>query len=222
MRMPTVFSLFALVNITFFGAAMAQDPRDELYGRAVHAFFRGDVDHAEQLLNDAISAGSEDPRAYIFRGLCQSRYGIEAGTAAFQKGAELEIEGMRKIVNVGQALQRIQGPVRMEIEKARLKARLAANARGLEMRKMSGDAGVDRDGLVVPPKNDPAPAPSNLAPNDPFNAGMTKGDAKVMDGKPKSTEPVDEFESELNGDTPPMDDLGTEPAAAAEEDPFGP
>ncbi|MFY7875602.1 MAG: tetratricopeptide repeat protein, partial [Pirellula sp.] len=182
MRIPTVFSLFALVTATFSGAASAQDPRDEMYGKAVHAFFRGDVDHAELLLNDAIAAGTVDPRAYIFRGLCLSRNGIEAGTADFQKAADLEINGARKVVNVGQALQRIQGPVRAEIEKARLNARLAARARSQEMGKLGGGA----DGLVVPPKNDPAPAPSNLAPNDPFNAGMTKGDAKAMEGKPKN------------------------------------
>ena len=218
MRIPTVFSLFALVTATFSGAASAQDPRDEMYGKAVHAFFRGDVDHAELLLNDAIAAGSVDPRAYIFRGLCLSRNGIEAGTADFQKAADLEINGARKVVNVGQALQRIQGPVRAEIEKARLNARLAARARSQEMGKLGGGA----DGLVVPPKNDPAPAPSNLAPNDPFNAGMTKGDAKAMEGKPKNTPPVDDFEAELNGDAPAMDDPAEEPAAAAEEDPFGP
>lgn len=218
MRIPTVFSLFALVTATFSGAALAQDPRDEMYGKAVHAFFRGDVDHAELLLNDAIAAGTVDPRAYIFRGLCLSRNGIEAGTADFQKAADLEINGARKVVNVGQALQRIQGPVRAEIEKARLNARLAARARSQEMGKLSGGA----DGLVVPPKNDPAPAPSNLAPNDPFNAGMTKGDAKAMEGKPKNTPPVDDFEAELNGDAPAMDDPAAEPAAAAEEDPFGP
>jgi hypothetical protein len=218
MRIPTVFSLFALVTATFSGAALAQDPRDEMYGKAVHAFFRGDVDHAELLLNDAIAAGSVDPRAYIFRGLCLSRNGIEAGTADFQKAADLEINGARKVVNVGQALQRIQGPVRAEIEKARLNARLAARARSQEMGKLGGGA----DGLVVPLKNDPAPAPSNLAPNDPFNAGMTKGDAKAMEGKPKNTPPVDDFEAELNGDAPAMDDPAAEPAAAAEEDPFGP
>ena len=218
MRIPTVFSLFALVTASFSGAASAQDPRDEMYGKAVHAFFRGDVDHAELLLNDAIAAGSVDPRAYIFRGLCLSRNGIEAGTADFQKAADLEINGARKVVNVGQALQRIQGPVRAEIEKARLNARLAARARSQEMGKLGGGA----DGLVVPPKNDPAPAPSNLAPNDPFNAGMTKGDAKAMEGKPKNTPPVDDFEAELNGDAPAMDDPAEEPAAAAEEDPFGP
>jgi hypothetical protein len=218
MRIPTVFSLFALATATFSGAALAQDPRDEMYGKAVHAFFRGDADHAELLLNDAIAAGSVDPRAYIFRGLCLSRNGIEAGTADFQKAADLEMNGARKVVNVGQALQRIQGPVRAEIEKARLNARLVARARSQEMGKLDG--GVD--GLVVPPKNDPAPAPSNLAPNDPFNAGMTKGDAKAMEGKPKNTPPVDDFEAELNGDAPAMDDPAAEPAAAAEEDPFGP
>lgn len=220
MRMPTVFSLFAIVNTTILGSALAQDPRDEMYGKAVHAFFRGDVDHAEQLLNDAILAGSEDPRAYIFRGLCQSRNGIEAGIADFQKGAELEIVGSRKIVNVGQSLQRIQGPVRTEIEKARLNARLVARERSLEMLKKSGAAGLDRDGMVVPSKMDPAP--SNLAPNDPFNAGMTKGDPKKMEGKPETTPAVDDFEAELSGDAPAMDDTAAEPAVSAEDDPFGP
>ena len=213
MRMPTVFKLLALVATSVSGAAMAQDPMDEMYGKAVHSFFRGDLDHAEQLLNDAISAGSEDPRAYYFRGLCQARFGIESGNADFERGAELEIDGARKIVNVGQALQRVQGPVRIAIEKARLNARLASRTRAMEMRKLGG---ADKGGLLVPPK-DAAPAQSNLAPNDPFNAGMTKGDAKAADKKP---EPADDFDAELNTEAEPMaEELDLETAPAT-EDPF--
>jgi hypothetical protein len=212
MRMKPFLCVAALISTSFASLAMAQDPRDEMYGQAVHSYFRGDLDHAEMLLNEAIGAGSTDPRAHFFRGLCQSRNGVDAGLADFERGAQLEIDGARRSVNVGQALQRIQGHARIEIEKARLKARLAARATNQEMRPL-GNSNA-QSGIVVPPKGgDPAPRPNALAPNDPFNSGMTKGDPKGVDGA-KTKPPVDDFDAEM------ADPAGDAMPDAASDDPF--
>jgi hypothetical protein len=187
-----------------------------MYGQAVHSFFRGDAFRAEQLLNEVIGAGSFDPRPYYFRGLCQSIQGVEASTADFERGAELEMEG-KKVVNVGKALERVQGPARMEIERIRSKARLASRARLLEMQRTRYEemqrAGNAPGGLIVPPRAlEPAPAPNALAPNDPFNKGLTTGEPKPIEGEPK----------------PAVPDLGTEPVMpqpvtppVEPENPFG-
>ncbi|MEQ1827190.1 MAG: hypothetical protein ABL921_14640 [Pirellula sp.] len=211
MRMPSAILLLSLVTLSLPSILRAQDPLDEMYGQAVHSFYRGDVFRAEELLNEVIGAGSMDPRPYFFRGLCQARSGVEAGMADFDRGAELEMEG-KKVVNVGKALERIQGPVRVQIEKARSKARLASRARLLEMQRTRYEemqrAGNVPGGILVPPRIvDPAPAPNALAPNDPFNQGLTTGEPKPIEGEPKPATPGE---------------LGTEPVMPKPADPTPP
>ena len=72
MRTRTIVCLLTVVSFSLANYGIAQDPLDEMYGQAVHSYFRGDRGHAEELLNEIIDAGSQDPRAYYFRGLCQS------------------------------------------------------------------------------------------------------------------------------------------------------
>src|SRR5215218_9091749 len=50
---------------------VAQDSAvlDDLYGRGVHAYFSRDSRQAVQLLGEAIANGTQDPRAFYFRGL---------------------------------------------------------------------------------------------------------------------------------------------------------
>ncbi len=193
MRTRRFAFLFSIVSVSFANSVQAQDPLDEMYGQAVHSYFRGNSVHAVELLTEAIDAGSMDPRAFFFRGLAQS-YGVaDMSNPDFERGAQLEIEG-KKVVNVGKALERVQGPVRVAIEKARAKARLASRARLLELQRtryeeMQRMGGVEQGGIIVPPRTDAAPAPK-FAPNDPFNEGMTKGDPKAMP-KPADETPDD-------------------------------
>ncbi len=211
------FAFFiTFVSLSFANFACAQDPLDEMYGQAVHLFFRGDSMHASELLNEVIDAGSQDPRAFFFRGLCQSYGGgMDMSNPDFEKGAQLEIEG-KKVVNIGKALERIQGQARVAIEKARSKARLASRARLLEIQRSRYEemqrGGAPQGGIVVPPRMDAAPAPNAFAPNDPFSEGMTKGNPKTM---PKEAGAADEFAPE----TPAMP---TDPLTTPEDasDPF--
>ncbi len=217
MRTRPFACLFTVVSLSVASFVNAQDPLDEMYGQAVHSFFRGDSGQAAALLNEVIDAGSQDPRAYFFRGLCQSSGSFD-GNPDFEKAAQLEIEG-KKVVNVGKALERIQGQARVAIEKSRSKARLASRARLLEMQRTRYEemqrGGSASGGIVVPPKLDAAPAPSAFAPNDPFNAGMTKGDPKAMPKNPSTTVP-DEFTPV----TPPVGEKPIEPMPTIEDDPF--
>lgn len=220
MRTRPFACLFTVVSLSLANFAHAQDPLDEMYGQAVHSFFRGDAGNAEALLNEVIEAGSQDPRAYFFRGLCKSNLGIDVSNPDFEKAAQLEIDG-KKVVNVGKALERIQGQARIAIEKSRSKARLASRAQLLEIQRtryeeMQRSGGSAPGVIVVPPRMDAAPNPSVFAPNDPFNEGMTKGDVKVMPKVPGTVVP-DEFTPEV----PVVGEMPAEPVPTPEEnDPF--
>ena len=220
MRTRPFACLFTVVSLSLANFVHAQDPLDEMYGQAVHSFFRGDAWNAEALLNEVIEAGSQDPRAYYFRGLCRSNVGTDGSNSDFEKAAQLEIDGKR-VVNVGKALERIQGQARIAIEKSRSKARLASRAQLLEIQRtryeeMQRSGGSVPGVIVVPPRMDAAPNPSVFAPNDPFNEGMTKGDVKVMPKVPGTVVP-DEFAPE----TPVVGEMPAEPVPTPEEnDPF--
>lgn len=213
MRTRPFACLFTVVTLSFASFTQAQDPLDEMYGQAVHSYFRGDSTRAQEILTEVIEAGSMDPRAYFFRGLCQPLTGMEVSNPDFERGAQLEIEG-KKVVNVGKALERIQGPSRVAIEKSRSKARLASRARLLEMQRSRYEGmqnGSVQGGLAVPPRMDAAPTPSPFAPNDPFNEGMTKGNPKAMAKEPVTPEAI-------TSDTPAEKPAETVPPA--DDDPF--
>ena len=76
--------------------------------------------------------------------------------------------------------------------------------------------GASQGGIVVPPRVDAAPDPKVFSPNDPFNAGMTKGDAKEMPKAPAGVDP-----NEIAPEVPAVGDMPAEPTPTIEEpDPF--
>jgi hypothetical protein len=211
-------STLALATLTSV-PAFAQDPLDDVYGHAVHAYFRGDAATAQQWLNDAIGAGSQDPRAFYFRGLCEAALSgdPEAGVSDFEEAAQLEIDG-KKVVNVGKALERIQGPTRCQIEAIRRKARLASRSRYLEMQRQRYEQGIG-NGAKIPLSPSDAPPRPVPAANDPFsgNGDLNKGEPKPM------AEPIPK--APVAGDDPfgdaPAAPGNPAPAAPAKDDPFG-
>ena len=146
-------------------AALAQtDVLYELYGQGYHAFYRHDLTTAEQLFTSAIAEGSKDPRVYYYRGLtyaCQGR--MYEAEADFRDGAMHEAEGHGR--RIGQALSRVQGTMRLKIEKARFAARLdVARRRAFEQPEVTPrrlpdvPTGPRRDPFVEPaPDTEPAP-----------------------------------------------------------------
>lgn len=96
------------------------------YGNGVHAYYAGDYPRSYDELSDAIEGGTKDPRAFYFRGLAALKLGrLDEADADFALGADAEAKGQGNWP-VGRALERIQGESRLQLEKHRVRARLAA------------------------------------------------------------------------------------------------
>lgn len=110
-------------------AANAQDAvLSELYGRGVHRYFAHDYVGAYDQLTLAIDNGSTDPRAFYFRGLVLLATGrIDEAVSDWRTGAAYEAKGSYGGV-IGQALSRVQGPARLDLERIRQMARLQARS----------------------------------------------------------------------------------------------
>lgn len=96
------------------------------YGSGVHAYFSGAYDRSYDDMTAVIEAGSEDPRALYFRGLAALKMGrLDEAEADFSSGAELEVRA-RGNWRVSPALERVQGSDRLQLERHRVRARVAA------------------------------------------------------------------------------------------------
>jgi hypothetical protein len=144
--------LIGLAAVLAVAPLAAQDGVEgQMYGSGVHAYFSQNYQKAYNDLSAAIKLGSQDPRVYYFRGLAFEHLGRpEEAVMDFQKGAELENSDIAGTGEVGRSLERIQGPMRMTIEKYRLAARLAAAERG---------------GKVARPRAPSIPAPESRIPS---------------------------------------------------------
>ncbi|MEK6238540.1 MAG: hypothetical protein N2C14_27795 [Planctomycetales bacterium] len=115
--------LFGALAVSCFTVGTAQAQRNlpaELFGRGVHAYHARDYTEAVSLLNDSIDAGTDDPRAFYFRGLAHQQLDdAEAATADFDAGADLEALDSTKYVQINQSLIRIQGSLRVQLERHR-------------------------------------------------------------------------------------------------------
>ena len=127
---------FALVGL-MIGAQSRVAAQDsvlaEFYGAGVHSYFSGQYQDAHEYLTTAIEQGSRDPRAFYFRGLAYARLGRpDEAKSDYNKGAELEMAGADRVYPVGTSLQRVQGRLRLGVERHRQKARLAARTRDMK------------------------------------------------------------------------------------------
>jgi hypothetical protein len=96
------------------------------YGTGVHAYSSGDYQRSYDELSSAIEGGSQDPRAFYFRGLAALKLGrLDEAEADFISGANAETAG-RGNWPVARSLERIQGEPRLLLEKYRVRARMAA------------------------------------------------------------------------------------------------
>ena len=136
----TALRIVSVCSVLAWGLAVGawadDDQAIEAFGLGVHSYFDGHYDVANQQLSAAIDANTADPRPYFFRGLVQQRMGkAKLASGDFQKGAEIEWTYFGQSFDVDDSLERIQGPIRIEIEKYRREAatrakqlRQAANA----------------------------------------------------------------------------------------------
>lgn len=116
-------------GLTAVRAAAEPAPLTVAYGNGVHAYFGGDYQSSYDALSGVIEAGSNDPRAYYFRGLSALKLGrLDEAEADFQQGANLEAEGRGGVGGrtIGRALERVQGCDRLKLEQYRGRARVAA------------------------------------------------------------------------------------------------
>jgi len=202
----------------------AQDVLSELYGRGVHAYFAGDTTGSLEFFNDAVTAGSQDPRVYFFRGLVQSSMGMEdAAKTDFEQGAKLEVNSKRA-VEVGKALARVQGTNRVMIESARRKARLTAQATKAQILKEQYESVKKSDAEMVRPKEltpPPVETKPEVANNDPFAnpEKMADGAPTVDEAAPTTPAPAEENSNPFGDD--PAAPANEKPAEPASDDPFG-
>ena len=96
------------------------------YGNGVHAYYAGDYQRSYEELSTTIEGGTHDPRAFYFRGLAALKLGrLDEAEADFALGANAEAAGLGNWP-VGRSLERIQGEPRLQLEKHRVRARMAA------------------------------------------------------------------------------------------------
>ena len=134
-------TLFACGSFVAVGVATAQPTNESLplaaaYGDGVHAYFAGDFQRAYEDLTQAIEAGTNDPRAFYFRGLAALRQGrSDEAEADFSAGADRESRGLGGWP-VARSLERIQGAERLQLERHRMRARVANLQREREAERL--------------------------------------------------------------------------------------
>jgi hypothetical protein len=191
------------------------------YGAGVHAFFADDYVKAYEQLSAAITGGSQDPRAFYFRGLACLKLGRPQDAAIdFRKGSSLESADINRFYDVGRALERVQGSERGQLETYRVAARMAALEQAERMRKARYEAIQREESRVLrqqaqaaPPVDiEPPPAAQSESAEeaDPF---ATSKDAPAAAPEKKPVEP-----KKL---APPEKKPAAKPALPrVEEDPF--
>jgi hypothetical protein len=228
-----VVGWMTLVLIGLAGANVwgQEETAAELYGQGVHAYFGNDFETAASLLTQSIEKNKLDPRAYYFRGLALANlHGIDSGLVDMAQGAEIEVNKMdQKIYNVSGALQRIQGTLRLELEKQRKLARLQASDRKKKQDRIRYERIQRRDDIVLIDPDRPAsqvkldlPKPDLGGQQDPFQTGIAfSGGDKVNYQAPAPVEPgSDDAMPATQGAEGQQRDPFSDPIAKTPEDPF--
>lgn len=216
-------ALVALLTASSAGATRAGEPLATSFGMGAHAYFAGDYARSYDDLTAAIEAGSQDPRAWYFRGLAALRLGrLDEAEADFSTGALQETRGLGTW-GVSRSLERIQGHDRLQLERHRIRARMAAlQAREQAIRRRyveieDAEPGVLRKVRPVEPgaggKDDPFADQPEKAP-----AAGAKPALEAEDVPPPSTPKEPGLDDPAPAGKPPMksDDPFGDPPAPAE------
>lgn len=205
----------AVCGALFTTAAMAREDAilAVAYGNGVHAYYAGDYQRSYDELSTGIDGGTQDPRAFYFRGLAALRLGrLDEADADFALGATAEAAG-RGGWAVGRSLERIQGEPRLQLEKHRVRARMAA----LQERREAIVRHYSQLDAVRPdvqrsrrPENLPGlPTPADEAAAEPADepvtvpaAPMAEDDAEEPAEKPAAPAPKPAKSDDPFGDDP--------------------
>ena len=120
------FVLLWIVLLAGSGVVFAQSGpgAEQLYSSGVQAFHSQRYSEAIGFFNKIEDLGTQDPRAFFFRGLSSARLGnVEAATADFEIAARMEWTVAGRSYSVPKALERIQGRERTAIEQYRRAAK---------------------------------------------------------------------------------------------------
>ncbi len=213
----------ALGALALFALAVTAHAEDAVlgygYGCGVHAYFAGDYVRSFEELTAVIQRGTQDPRAYYFRGLACLKLGRPADAVLdFRQGAALETKDLGRYYNVGKALERVQGRARVELEKYRVLARMAALEEAERLRKARLEATRREEARVL--REQAAAAPAEVIP-PPAEAAETAKEAEENPfDVPKDIAPPTEKETPAT-EKPVPQPVEEPPAAepAAEEKP---
>jgi hypothetical protein len=209
-----------IVAIAGTGAAAAVPTIDSLplaasYGSGVHSYFAGDYGRSYDDLSQAIEGGTQDPRAYYFRGLAALKLGrMDEAEADFTAGAAREAEGTGSWP-IARSLERVQGCDRLKLERHRTRARVASlqeSRRRNELRYLE----VERGGADV------------LRRRRPVREQAADGGSPFVEERVPEAVPAEEIldipPSVRDQAEPLSDPAATRPAETAPErgiDPFG-
>ena len=122
------FVLLLIVLLAGSGVAFGQSvpSAEQLYSSGVQAFFAQRYAEAIGFFNKIEGLGTQDTRAFFFRGLSYSRLGhTTEATADFETAARMELTVAGRSYSVPRALERIQGRERTVIEQYRRAAKRA-------------------------------------------------------------------------------------------------
>ncbi len=225
-----MFQRLAVVGGVLLALCPAVSPGDDgiadhLYGKGVHAYFEGDFLEAHKLLTESLAAGSQDPRAYYFRGLAYSKLGRdEEAEQDFSKGAALESSDIDRLYNISKALERVQGVDRMKIEKHRTKARLAAYQKAEQLRRARYEEWRREESRVLEQQSKSAPVPAGkglpVAPDVSFGEPPAREPAAKPAGPGSPTPPSEPAAAPATATEADM--APAAPDAAGGVDPFAP
>jgi hypothetical protein len=195
----------------------------ELYGKGVHAYFAREYLKAHDELTRAIEAGSNDPRAYYFRGLALLQLGRpEQAEDDFNRGAQLEVKDTSRYYNVARALERVQGRPRHMLEKYRLEARVASlietqkyqraryEEQQRDMEKLAREQAQQPKASVPSesPSKPPSPDMSEQTPEAPWQPPLQPVPGSLPTAKPRPPEndedPLKPLENERRPSQPEM------------------
>ncbi len=187
-------ALLTLASVGARGQTIENLSVARTFGAGVHAYFSGAYDRSYDDMTAVIEAGSEDPRARYFRGLAALRMGrLDEAEADFSSGADLEA---RAIGNwrISSSLERVQGAERLQLERHRVRARVALLQQDLTAaRKRYSDIEAAQPGVLrsrrpaaerrgdaanpfaedaapPPPAPEPEPIPEPAPPKPPGDA----------------------------------------------------
>ena len=192
-----------LVCLLLAGQTIAQRiDVNRLFGAGMHAYFEGDIEGAMAKFDAAIKSGSNDPRVHYFRGLCQHQMGDEqAAGDSFAQGWLWESR-RKNFASINNSLERVQGPIRLEIEAYRSGQRVAGVVDAEpELIQVSGQtpfaSQISEEGRPLSSPNLPDPTQTS-DPTLPFGNASGKLSAPaagngrlVLDGQPDEVDVPD-------------------------------